>query len=157
MTILLQNRVVLQRTLPRNIEVVVTFLAVVYYPCMKTWKLMPFTFCFLLLYAVGCTSELPYLTLTVASEYTSSTISIPYSFKSEQSEQPCKVTLDRADVSEDSTVYSREEWMEEEGTLYYENLEAGEYQLRFVVLSARGSGEKELAFLDETYNFTVTY
>ena len=125
---------------------------------MKMWKYLPILAGCLLLFAIGCTSELSYLTLTVESVYTSSDISIPYSFKSEQTEQPCKVELTRTDGSDDSNEdWSREDWMEEEGTLNYSDLSTGDYQLRFVVLSARGSGRDELSFLDETYFFSVNY
>lgn len=133
-------------------------MVVIYCLYMKTWNFLLSIILFLPLLTAGCTSELPYLTVTVESVYTSENISIPYSFKSEQSPQPCKIELTRTDGSSYSGEdWLREEWIEEEGTLYFENLEAGEYQLRFVVLSARGSGEEELSFLDETYTFTVTY
>jgi len=131
---------------------------VIYCLVMKIWKCIPIMLFFLLFLALSCTSELPYLTLQVESEYTSSDISIPYSFKSEQTYQYCKVELSRTDGSDDSREdWFREEKMEEEGTLNYNGLEPGNYQLRFVVLTDRGSGREELSFLDETYSFSVTY
>ena len=114
--------------------------------------------CLSLFAAAACTSELPYLSLTVSSLYTTSSISISYSFKSEQSEQPCRISLQRIETNGNMIDYdTREDWYEESGTLHFDNLDPGNYQLRFVVLSARGSNWEELPVLDQTHNFTVNY
>jgi hypothetical protein len=114
--------------------------------------------CLSLIAAAGCTADLPYLSLTVSSLYTSSSISIPYEFRSEQSEQPCRISLQRVETTGNLTDYdNREDWYQESGTLHFDGLDPGNYQLRFVVLSARGSNWVELPYLDQTHYFTVNY
>ena len=114
--------------------------------------------CLALLAAAGCTADLPYLSLSVSSVYTSSSISIPYEFRSEQSEQPCIISLHRVETNGNLIDYgTQEDKYHESGTLYFNDLETGNYQLRFVVLSARGSNSIELPYLDQTHYFTVNY
>jgi hypothetical protein len=110
----------------------------------------------LLLFLSSCDLETPYLFVNVQERYTNDDITVPYEFRSESTQQKCLITVSKKDVFEDEVVYDEEEWLDEEGELYF-NLNNGFYTLRFAVMSYRGGEYTVLPFLDEEYKFSVSY
>ncbi len=133
---------------------------------MKICKRVCTIYCLLYFFTVffisSCSVEYPYLILFVEQEYSSSSISIPYSFKSESDPQSCSVTLIKLDGSGDIIYNNRDQETENnelklpcEGVLYFNNLKDGRYNLCFTVLSDKGGSLAELPFLDQESEFII--
>jgi len=109
----------------------------------------------LLFFLSGCDLETPYLFVNVQERYSNADVTVPYEFRSESPEHKCLIKVSKKDVPEDEIVYDEEEWLDEEGELYF-NLDNGFYTLRFAVMSYRGGEYMVLSFLDEEYEFSVS-
>jgi len=95
----------------------------------------------------------PYLVLDVEDEYAAGTVIIGYSFMSEKKEQLCQVGLFMA--GSDDIVFSEDMCLPQRGTLVFDFLDPGAYNLYFAVLSEKGRNPAVIPFLEQNNSFLV--
>ncbi len=102
----------------------------------------------------GTSFRIPYLSLDLKPNYSTSDITFNYTYECENEDQRCVYNLYNKAAS-DMALYSVDEVLPHSGNIKFTGLTEGDYRFEFSVYSEKDGEYYLLKFLDKSFDFIV--